>query len=69
MDEKKANLYREGLTVHLQKYSVLCPNLSHNELVSAAIDQEGLMKADEKKRNKVMLGSNGSGCSTGAPPK
>jgi hypothetical protein len=73
MDEKKANLYREGLTVHLQEHSVLCPNLSHNELVSAATDQEGLMKAvveaDEKKRNKMMPGSNGSGCSTGAPPK
>jgi hypothetical protein len=44
-DEKKANLYREGLTVHLQEHLGLTPNLSYNELASAAIDQERLMKA------------------------
>jgi hypothetical protein len=57
-DEKKANLYREGLTVHLQEHLGLSPNLSYNELASAAIDQERLMKAvaeaDEKKRKKMM---------------
>jgi hypothetical protein len=43
-DEKKANLYHEGLTIHLQERLGLTPNLSYNELVSAAIDQERLMK-------------------------
>jgi hypothetical protein len=41
--------------------------------VSAAIDQERMMKAiaeaDEKKRMRMMTGSNGSGISSGAPPK
>jgi hypothetical protein len=72
-DEKKFNLYREGLTVHLQECLGLSPNLSYNELASAAIDQERLMKAiaeaDEKKRKKMMPGSTGNGSSTGAPPK
>jgi hypothetical protein len=48
-------------------------SLSYNELVSAATDQERLMKdvaeADEKKRKNMMLGSAGSGSSSGAPPK
>jgi hypothetical protein len=59
-DEKKANLYHEGLTVHLQERLGLSPNLSYNELASAAIDQERLMKAvakaDEKKKKKMMPG-------------
>jgi hypothetical protein len=73
MDEKKANLYREGLTVHLQERLGLSPNLSYNELLSAAIDPKRLLKAiaeaDEKKRKKMMPGSTGSGSSTSAPPK
>jgi hypothetical protein len=48
-------------------------SLSYNELASAAIDQETMMKviaeADEKKRNRMMPGSAGSGSSSGAPPK
>jgi hypothetical protein len=72
-DEKKLNLYREGLTVHLQEHLGLSPNLSYNELVSATTDQESLMKAvveaDEKKRKKMMPGSTSSGSSSGAPPK
>jgi hypothetical protein len=47
--------------------------LSYNELASAAIDQERMMKtvakADEKKRKKMMLGSTGSGSSSCAPLK
>jgi hypothetical protein len=39
-DEKKANLYRAGLTIHLQEHLVQFASLSYNELVSAAIDQE-----------------------------
>jgi hypothetical protein len=72
-DEKKANLYRAGLTIHLQEHLVHLFSLSYNELASAAIDQERMMKAiaeaDEKKRNKLMPGSAGSGSSSGAPPK
>jgi hypothetical protein len=72
-DEKKLNLYCEGLTVHLQEHLGLSPNLSYNELVSATTDQESLMKAvveaDEKKRKKMMPGSTSSGSSSGAPPK
>jgi hypothetical protein len=47
--------------------------LSYNDLASATIDQERLIKAvveaDEKKRKRVMLGSSGSGGSSDAPPK
>jgi hypothetical protein len=38
MDEKKANLYCEGLTIHLQECLVQLSSLSYNELASAAID-------------------------------
>jgi hypothetical protein len=72
-DEKKANLYHEGLTINLQERPGLSPNLSYNEFACAAIDQERLMKAvagaDEKKRKKMMPGSACSGSSSGAPPK
>jgi hypothetical protein len=72
-DEKKANLYREGLTIHLQKCLGLSPNLSYNELASVSIDQERLMKAateaDEKKRKRVMHASSARGGSSGATAK
>jgi hypothetical protein len=72
-DEKKANLYRAGLTIHLQERLVHLSSLSYNELASAAIDQERMMKAvaeaDEKKRKRMMPGSAGSGSSSGTPPK
>jgi hypothetical protein len=73
MDEKKANLYRAGLTIYLQERLVHLSNLSYNELASAATDQESMMKAvaeaDEKKRKKMMPRSMGSGSFIGAPPK
>jgi hypothetical protein len=73
MDEKKANLYHVGLTIHLQERLVHLSSLSYNELPSAAIDQERMMnavaEADEKKRKRIMPGSTGSGSSSGAPPK
>jgi hypothetical protein len=73
MDEKKANLYRAGLTIHLQERLVYRSSLSYNEWASAATDQERMMKAvaeaDEKKRKKMMPGSAGSGSSSGASPK
>jgi hypothetical protein len=72
-DEKKANLYRAGLTIHLQERLVHLSGTLYNELASAATDQERLMKAvaeaDEKKRKKMMPGSVGSGSSSSAPPK
>jgi hypothetical protein len=73
MDEKKANLYCAGLTIHLQERLIQFASLSYNELASAAIDQERMMKVvaevDEKKRKKIMPGSASSGSSSSAPPK
>jgi hypothetical protein len=72
IDEKKAELYRKGLTIHLQDCLILSPNLSYNDLASAAIDQEGTMRAYEaaveKKMKRTMPGSSG-GSSSGAPLK
>jgi hypothetical protein len=72
-DEKKANLYREGWTIHLQERLGQLSNLSYNDFASAAIDQERLTKAiaaaHEKKRKKMMPASTGSGSSSDAPPK
>jgi hypothetical protein len=72
-DEKKANLYHVGLTIHLQEHLVHLFSLSYNEVASAAIDQERMMKAvaeaDEKKTKRMMPGFAGSGSSSGAPPK
>jgi hypothetical protein len=52
-DEKKANMYHVGLTIHLPERLVHLSNLSYNELASAVIDQERMMKVvaedDEKK--------------------
>jgi 4-diphosphocytidyl-2C-methyl-D-erythritol kinase len=70
-DEKKANLYCALLTIHLQECLVQFASLSYNELVSAAINQERMMKvvaeADDKKRKRMMSGSAGSGSSSGVP--
>jgi hypothetical protein len=71
--KKKANLYHAGLTIHLQERLVHLSSLSYNELASAAINQERMMKAiteaDEKKGKRMMPGSAGSGSSSGASPK
>jgi hypothetical protein len=71
-DAKKAELFHKGLTIQLQDRLILSQNLSYNELASAAIDQEGTMKAceaaEEKKRKRVVSGPSG-GSSSGAPPK
>jgi hypothetical protein len=71
-DEKKANLYHAGLTIHLEERPVHLSSLLYNELASAVIDQERMTKAiveaDEKKRKRMMHGSTGSGSSSGAPP-
>jgi hypothetical protein len=72
-DEKKANLYHAELTIHLQERLLQFTSLSYNELTSATIDQQRMMKAvaevDKKKREKMMPGSAGSGISISAPPK
>jgi hypothetical protein len=72
-DEKKANLYSEGLTIHLQECLVQLSSLSYNELASAAIDQERMMKdvveADEKKRKRMTHRPSGRDGSSGVPPK
>jgi hypothetical protein len=72
-DEKKDELFRKGLTIQLQNRLILSPNLSYNELVSAAIDQEGTMKAcveaKEKKWKRIMHGSSGGSGLGSAPPK
>jgi hypothetical protein len=71
-DAKKAELFRKGLTIQLQDHLILSQNLSYNELVSAAIDQEGTVKAceaaKEKKRKRAVPGPSG-GSYSGAPPK
>jgi hypothetical protein len=71
-DVKKTELFRKGLTIQLQDRLILSQNLSYNELASAAIDQEGTMKAceaaEEKKRKRAVSGPSG-GSSSGAPLK
>jgi hypothetical protein len=71
-DAKKAKLFRKGLTIQLQDRLILSQNLSYNELASAAIDQEGTMRAceaaKEKKRKMALSGPSG-GSSSGASPK
>jgi hypothetical protein len=71
-NEKKANMYRERLTIHLQERMGQFTSLSYKELASAAIDEDKLMKvvakSYEKKRKRMMLGSYISGGSSGAPP-
>jgi hypothetical protein len=74
-DEKKSNLYREGPTIQLQDRLVQSPNLSYNDLVSAVIDQERMMKAvaeaeeKKRKRKRMMPRSSISNDSSDAPPK
>jgi hypothetical protein len=71
-DVKKDEFFRKGLTIQLQDRLILSQNLLYNELGSAAIDQEGTMKAceaaEEKKRKRAVSGPSG-GSSCGAPPK
>jgi hypothetical protein len=69
---KKAEHFPKGLTIQLQDRLILSQNLSYNDLTSAAIDQEGTMRASEaakeKKRKRTMLGSF-RGRSSSATPK
>jgi hypothetical protein len=54
-DEKKANRYRAGHTIHLQERLVHLSSLLYNELASAAIDQERMMKAKEEEDDAWIL--------------
>jgi hypothetical protein len=71
-DAKKVELFHKELTIQLHDRLILSQNLSYNELASAAVDQEGTMKAceatEDKKRKRAVSGP--SGCSSsGAPLK
>jgi hypothetical protein len=72
-DVKKVNLYHNWLTIQLQDRLVQSPNLSYNDIATAAINQERTMKvvieAEEKKRKRMTRGSSISGSSNGGPPK
>jgi hypothetical protein len=67
-DVNKVELFCKGLTIQLQDRLILSQNLSYNEVASAAIDQEGTMKACEaaeaKKRKRVVSGPSGGGSSS-----
>jgi hypothetical protein len=71
-DAKKAELFCKWLTIQVQDRLILSQNLSYNELASAAIDQEGTMKAceavKEKKRKRAVSGPS-RGSSSAAPLK
>jgi hypothetical protein len=70
--DEKAEPFHKGLTIQLQDHLILSQNLSYNDLVSAAIDQEGTMRAcevaEEKKRKRNTPGPTG-GSSSDGPPK
>jgi hypothetical protein len=71
-DAKKVELFHKGITIQVQDRLNLSQNLSYNKLASAAIDQEGTMKASEatkeKKRASVMSVPS-EGNSSSASPK
>jgi hypothetical protein len=66
-------LYRAGVTIRLQELLGMFTSLSYNELASATINRERLMKvvaeADAKKRKRMITRSSASAGSSGAPPK
>jgi hypothetical protein len=71
-DEKKVELFRNGLSLQLQDCLVLQRDLSFDTLVSVVIDQDGLYKAilaeKEKMRKRALLGPL-EDSTLGAPPK
>jgi hypothetical protein len=69
--DKKAELFRKGLSLPHQDCLVQCRDLSFNALVSDAIEQEGTYKAlliEEVKRKRVVLGPS-EDSTRGAPLK
>jgi hypothetical protein len=71
-DEKKAELFINGLSLLHQDHLVLHRDPLFDALVSAVIDQEGLYQAvlveEEKMRKRVLLGPS-EDSTEGAPPK
>jgi hypothetical protein len=71
-DEKKAELFRNGLSLQLQGHLVLHRDLSFDALVSAVIEQEGLYQAvlaeEEKMRKRALSGPSEDSIER-APPK
>jgi hypothetical protein len=70
-DEKKADLFRKGLSLPLQDRLVRFCDMSFNALVSIAIEQEGTYKAllVEEKMRKITLSGPSKEGTGGAPPK
>jgi hypothetical protein len=71
-NEKKAELFGDGLSIPLQNRLVMFRELSFNTLVSAAIDQESTYRSylnmKEKKRKRAMSGPS-EDSTGGTPPK
>jgi hypothetical protein len=71
-DDKKAKLFRKGLSLPLQDHLVLFRDVSFNALVSATLEQEGtynaLLAEEDEKRRRVVPGSS-EDSTEGAPPK
>jgi hypothetical protein len=68
---KKAELFRNGLSLQLQDCLVLHYELSFDALVSAVIDQEGLYQAilaEEEKMRKRALSGPSEDSTEGTPP-
>jgi hypothetical protein len=72
IDDKKAELFRKGLSLPLQDRLVLFHGVSLNTIMSAAIEQEGTYRAllaqEEEKRKRVVSGPS-EDSTRGAPPK
>jgi hypothetical protein len=71
-DEKKTELFKNGLSLPLQDRLVLRRDLPLDALVSAVIDQEGTYQAllvEEEKMRKRALSGPSEDSIEGAPPK
>jgi hypothetical protein len=71
-DERKEELFRNGLSLQLQDCLVLHRDLSFDALVSAVIEQEGLYQAvlaEEEKMRKTALSGPSEDSTEAAPPK
>jgi hypothetical protein len=71
-DDKKAELFRKGLSLSLQGHLVQCHDVSINALLSVAIEQEGTYKAllaEAEKTRKRDLSEPSEDSAGGAPLK
>jgi hypothetical protein len=72
IDEKKAELFRNGLNLQLQDHLVLHCDMSFDAFVSAVIDQEGLYQAvlvEQEKMRKRALSRHSEDSIEGVAPK